>query len=784
MGRKPRTNRCRKPARKRQRINPILIADVFGIAAIVACFVMYYALANAQSSGILGPYIAGVLKSLFGVGAYLIPGLVGLIGIVAIIGPLEIIPRNIGVGSSILFFVVIGWASLDAAAEKVLDPTVGGGHIGNALAYALSRPFGFTPAYVVLIGAAAVAVLIIVDRPLAALFNYVQVLYRESREAARQHRSAPTDRPQSEKPLAARTAAAVAEPKPQRPGIRELLRRRLAKEDETGADDQGVEPVRQPEPAVISNEPLQLEMEQVGKEAQAEAEEQGEFRLPPTSLLADPPPPPPRVESELRENIEIIERTLREFKVDATVVEIAHGPTVARYEIRLAPGIRVNKIVGLADNLAMQLAAIDVRVEAPIPGKSAIGVEVPNKKRGTVVLKEVVESKAFREAASKLAFALGKDVAGRPVVADLAKMPHLLIGGATNAGKSVCLNSLIASLLFRATPDELKFIMIDPKRVELSLFDGIPHLACPVVKNVKQAAGILRAAVQEMERRYDLFARTSARNIDSYNEKIPEGERLPYIVIVVDELCDLMMQAAAEVEGSITRLAQLARATGIHLVIATQRPSVDVITGVIKANISSRIAFAVSSWHDSKTILDHKGAERLIGRGDMLFLPIDASKPTRIQGCYISEKEILALVDFLKAQRKPTYFIQPVVVGEGGGPGGDEDVLADEYYEPSVRYVVTTGYCSTSMLQRKFKIGYTRAARIVDFMEQQGIVGPLDGAGTKGRQVLITKEELDAIFGGRSGPRARPLENDDEDDGSLPVARKEVADDEKVSGEG
>jgi len=759
------TARRRRTARRRYRINPILLADVFGIALILACFVMYYALAHAGSSGVLGPYVAAVLKSLLGVGAYIVPALVGLIGAIVIVGPLEIIPRNIGIGSTVLFFVVITWAALTASIEKVTDPAAGGGHIGNALAYVLRKPFGETPAYAILVAIAAVALLIIVDRPVAVLLDRLRCGWMDWREASQKRRTAA---------LGERSADRIAKPDQGRIAD-ESRRRSLATifsrgESEPKKADEKPAEVRAVQPVVNSSEPLQLTTDAVAPESGTSDEDQGEYRLPPTSLLADPPPAPPRVESELRENIEIIERTLAEFKVEANVVEIAHGPTVARYEIRLAPGIKVNKIVGLADNLAMQLAAIDVRVEAPIPGKSAIGVEVPNKNKGTVVLKELVESKAFREATSKLTFALGKDVAGRPIVADLARMPHLLIGGATNAGKSVCLNSLIASLLFRATPDELKFILIDPKRVELSLFDGIPHLACPVVKNVKQAAGTLRAAVQEMERRYDLFAQSGTRNIDGYNEKLADGDRMPYMVIVVDELCDLMMQAAAEVEGSITRLAQLARATGIHLVIATQRPSVDVITGVIKANISSRIAFAVSSWHDSKTILDQKGAERLIGRGDMLFLPIDASKPTRIQGCYISEKEIGALVDYLKSQRKPVYSIHPTAVGDTGpDSGGYDDVLKDEFYEPSVRFIVNTGYCSTSMLQRKFKIGYTRAARIVDFMEQQGIVGPLDGAGTKGRQVLVSKADLESILGGRLG-MSMPAATDDDYDEQVPPA--------------
>ncbi len=451
----------------------------------------------------------------------------------------------------------------------------------------------------------------------------------------------------------------------------------------------------------------------------------------------------------------MLEQTLEEFNIQATVMEVATGPTVTRYEIQLAPGIKVSKIVSLADNLAMALAAIDVRVEAPIPGKSAIGVEVPNSTPVTVTLRECLETPEFINAPSKLTFALGKDVGGAYKYADLTKMPHLLVAGSTNSGKSVCLNTLIASMLYRATPAELKFLMIDPKRVELSLWDGIPHLMHPVVKEVKQAPGIFRAAIKEMERRYDLFAKMQTRNIEGYNQRVGAEERLPFIVLVVDELADLMMQAGAEIETSICRLAQLARATGIHLVIATQRPSVDVITGLIKNNVPSRIAFAVSSQVDSRTILDMSGAERLIGRGDMLYMPIDASKPMRLQCCYLSENETNSLVEYLKEQDSPNYTIDLPDVADSSSSAsgnGSEDDDDDDLFESAVKLVVTTGHASTSMLQRRFKIGYTRAARIVDIMQERGIVGPPDGA--KPREILVTRDQVDQMF--RTGPYGVP----------------------------
>lgn len=439
-----------------------------------------------------------------------------------------------------------------------------------------------------------------------------------------------------------------------------------------------------------------------------------------------------------------LEETLKSFGVDAKVVNVSVGPAVTRYELQPSPGVKVSKIVSLSDDISLNLAASGVRIEAPIPGKAAVGIEVPNKEVVPVFLKDVLDSKEFKEYNSKLAFALGKDISGQNVVADIAKMPHLLVAGATGSGKSVCINSLIISLLFKASPNEVKLLMVDPKVVELGIYNGIPHLLIPVVTDPKKAAGALNWAVQEMVNRYKLFADRGVRDIKGYNAllaKNGETEILPHIVIIIDELADLMMVAPNDVEDAICRLAQMARAAGMHLVIATQRPSVDVITGVIKANIPSRIAFAVSSQVDSRTIIDMAGAEKLLGKGDMLFYPVGASKPIRVKGAFVSDGEVERVVEYIKSQGNAEYNesiideINSEKENKNSDPGDNDELLPQ-----AIELVVDAGQASVSLIQRKFKVGYARAARIIDQMEARGIVGPFEGS--KPRQVLITKQQL------------------------------------------
>lgn len=465
----------------------------------------------------------------------------------------------------------------------------------------------------------------------------------------------------------------------------------------------------------------------------------------------------PAVDQEMKKKAGILVETLKSFGVTVRITGIFRGPSVTRYEIQPAAGIKVSKITGLADDIALSLAAQGVRIEAPIPGKPAIGIEVPNSHKDTVSLREILESDSFRSSKSKLAFAVGRDIAGNAVVGDIARLPHMIIAGATGSGKSVCTNSIIMSILYHATPEEVKLILIDPKIVEFTVYEGIPHLLIPVVTDPKKAAGALNWAVQEMQRRYNLFAENSVRDLGDYNAAAAQPgsglEPMPQIVVIIDELADLMMTTSKEVEDSICRLAQKARAAGMHLIIATQRPTTDIITGLIKANIPSRIALSVMSQVDSRTILDTGGAEKLLGHGDMLYLPNGKIKPVRVQGCFTSTKEIEKVVDFIKSQTQSEYSDEimeqveqsiPVTKAEAKElqkaagepePGSDEDVL-----ERAIEVVVEAGQASTSSLQRRLKLGYARAARMMDELEQMGVIGSYEGA--KPRKVLMTKEQL------------------------------------------
>jgi S-DNA-T family DNA segregation ATPase FtsK/SpoIIIE len=460
----------------------------------------------------------------------------------------------------------------------------------------------------------------------------------------------------------------------------------------------------------------------------------GDYRLPALDLLDSPPPLEERqIKEDLQANARILEDTLEDFGISVKVTDIERGPVITRYELEPAPGVKLNRIVALSDDVALAMKAQSVRIIAPIPGKGRVGVEVPNTQSSFVYLKEVLAASAFQEAKFPLVLALGKDISGQPIVADLDEMPHLLIAGTTGSGKTVCVNSLISSLLFKNSPTDLKFLMIDPKMVELMPFNGLPHLLCPVVTDAKKASLALNWVVNEMEGRYQLLAKVGARNIEAYNQR---QEKFPYIIVIIDEFADLMSVSRDQIENAITRLAQLSRAVGIHLMLATQRPSVDVITGVIKANLPSRISFKVASKVDSRTVLDSNGADKLLGKGDMLFMRPGESKLIRIQGTLVNDKEIERIVSFIKAQGEPVY---------------DEEILKeqahsalasgqkDELYDEAVRVIMESNQASVSILQRRMRLGYTRAARIIDTMELEGLVGPFEGS--KPRKILVDRQD-------------------------------------------
>ncbi|MCH7944840.1 MAG: DNA translocase FtsK 4TM domain-containing protein [Armatimonadetes bacterium] len=684
--------------------------DATGIALLAISLVLFIAL-WAGNGGLLGDSLAAVFRTLFGSGAWAVPAAVALAGVALLTGRATVGVGRISWGAALIFLGSAAALSRSLDGDY-FDPRVvesSGGYVGAVMAWSLSSLLG-SGKVIGIVALVAIGIVLCLDAP-------VKSLYLAVRER-----------------LPGRGKA-----QPKQRTVSKLTKKQRGK-----AVVEMAEPPEQDEPEEATKTEkaggqITLDLEGAGAS--------GEFVLPPTSLLAEPASGTKRTPKDIQENIETLEATLEQFGIDASVSDVTTGPTITRYEIQLGPGIRVSKITGLADNIAMNLAASHVRVEAPIPGKNAIGVEVPTSVRRIVSLREMAESLEFHDNKSPLKVALGKDVGGNGVYMDLNHMPHLLIGGSTNSGKSICLMSIIMSLILRNSPKELRLVMIDPKRVELTVFEGLPHLMCPVVKDVKEAPGVLRAVWREMDRRYDKFSAMGVRNIDGWNSKVGPDERMPYIVVLVDELADLMIQAANEVETTICRLAQLARATGIHLVIATQRPSVDVITGTIKANISSRIAFSMSSQIDSRTIIDQPGAEKLIGRGDMLFLPIDATKPVRVQGCFVTEKETAGVCTFWRDQAKPEYVLTPIKIAieEKEGRMRDEED-EDPLWEEGVRWVVDRGQASTSMLQRKFSIGFQRASRLLDMMEERNIVGERDGP--RPREVLMDVVQVETLFGG------------------------------------
>ncbi|MFZ5596671.1 MAG: DNA translocase FtsK [Bacillota bacterium] len=640
-------------------------------------------------------------------------------------------------GFIVLSLVILTAAHMEVSKDLLFSSGMagqGGGVTGAALVYVLKGFFGTVGTYIILASLTLVSLLLITGHTLAQLgllaavrakkagsriwswiFNF---LYEETGPAVENDDITPGETSE--------------EGREYTPDPVKLVENKLPGDNDTGSKKKGAKTAVE----IPDIPPLSLSDGRI-------------YRLPPVSLLTPPEKVKNEVsEKEISDRTRVLESTLESFGIRAKVSGISVGPAITRYEIQPPPGIKVSRIVGLADDIALNLAAPGVRIEAPIPGKAAVGIEVPNREISPVTLRELIESRDFSNSPSKLTVSLGKDIAGASIVADLGKMPHLLVAGATGAGKSVCINTIISSILFKATPDEVKLLMVDPKMVELTTYNGVPHLISPVVTDPRKAAGTLRWAVKEMERRYALFASSGVRDIERYNRICAGGgdePPLPFIVIIIDELADLMMVAPADVEDSICRLAQMARAAGIHLVIATQRPSVDVITGLIKANIPSRISFAVSSLVDSRTILDMGGAEKLLGRGDMLFFPVGASKPVRLQGAFLSDKEVENLVTYLKEQAQPVYDEQVMTAPPAGEGKKDDADDQDDLLVQAVKIFIESGTASISLLQRRLHIGYARAARLVDIMERRGIIGGFEGS--KPRSIKMTLDQFQQTFG-------------------------------------
>jgi len=736
-----------------QRINEIIGFVYIAIAILVLASLMTYeptdlgffaSTANAQLHnfvGIIGAYIGAILFFAIGQSAYIIPFLCFVWAIDRFTSQQPQRSLIKFSGTAVLFLATSSFLALVFNGDSIARMKAGGVS-GMFLSSLLDKYFGTVGSYVIVITLMMLSILLATEFliiPFLGIFiNKVNELYQEGKEKRSFAKAQKLQvKIRNEKPVLKKPVLNVNESKAQ------------------------LKPLKKPPTILESPKPEQLVSPKIkidkkhtqsseGNEkasVKIEPKSVGEYKFPSLDLLDSPPPTEERqMKEDLTASSAILEETLRDFGIDVRVSQVEKGPVITRYELDPAPGVKVNKITVLSDDIALAMKAQSVRIIAPIPGKSRVGVEVPNSTASLVFLREVLMSDEFQGAKSKLTLALGKDTAGMPVVCDLAKMPHMLIAGTTGAGKTVCVNSIILSMLYNASPDELKFILVDPKMVEMAMFNRLPHLICPVITNAKKASGALSWLVNEMETRYKILAKVTSRNIAIFNQKAKEGQfkddpdvpdGLPYIVLVIDELADLMAVASNEIESAITRLAQLSRAVGIHIILATQRPSVDVITGVIKANFPARISFKVASKVDSRTVLDANGADKLLGRGDMLFMEPSVSKPTRAQSSLVSDKEIERVMDFIASQRGMEFDegISKQQEKKSFGKSSDKDELFDD----AVQLIMESGQASVSILQRRLRLSYTRAARIIDSMEAESLIGPY--CGSKPREILVDREE-------------------------------------------
>jgi S-DNA-T family DNA segregation ATPase FtsK/SpoIIIE len=703
-----------KPRRRRKRGSDRWVSELKGIVALLAAGFGLVALATfdptltpAEQHGLTGPvgvWLGWATFQSFGYAGFLLPILLGAWGASAFLRPIVVrgwVPLA-GLGA-----LLIAAAGLLSQATRVRAGAIGGGLVGYATTGVLQAGFGDVGTWLMLIAAFPIGVLCVTRISYAAVVRITTS--RLTRLKRRKAQSAPAVRVPAELPAAVEPQAAEALALPV-----------------------VVEPSR-PHGRLAEQGLAWQETFDFGRGGAAT------FQLPPVGLLKVPPASElKRTREELQDNAETIRRKLQDFEVEGRIVQVSPGPIITSYEFEPAAGVKISQVVNLGDDLALALKSASVRIVGPIPGRGTVAIEVPNSEAATVYLREIFVSAEFAESKGKLPLALGKDVTGTPVVSDLTSMPHLLVAGATGSGKSVGLNSMICSILYKATPADVRFLLIDPKRLELSVYEGIPHLLAPVVTDAKEAAARLRWIVGKMDERYRTLQVKQVRNIEGYNKAVGPEERLPYWVVVVDELADLMMVSAGEVQTSLVRLAQIARAVGIHLIIATQRPSVDVVTGLIKANFPTRIAFQVASKVDSRTVLDGNGAEQLLGRGDMIFVPPGANKQMRVHGAWVADDEVRAVCDFLRKQGTAVYEEVVLATEEEVAAGADAD--RDELYWDAVHLVIGQRQASISFLQRRMRLGYPKAARFIDMMEQDRVIGPGDGA--KPREVLVGPEYL------------------------------------------